>query len=111
MKTVTVNTAPGVDLDYESKLQLFLDDHEILKKTSIQNTPSYNVDATYRSGRISKNSKIRIEIRAHDSKYGTVMEHEVSVESLLKDPIYHGKSSGPLTVKSVDMEVFWQGEN
>lgn len=82
-----------------------------MKKTSQQTTASFNIDATYKSGKISKDSKVRIEVRAHDSKYATVLEHQGTIESLLKDPVYHTKKTTPLTVKSIEVEAFWQGEN
>lgn len=101
--------APG-NIDYESKVQLFIDDAEVLKKSAHQNSATFNIDATYKSGKISKDSKVRIEVRAHDSKYSTVLEHEVTVDALLKDPVYHGLRSTPFTVKSIETEVSWQGE-
>lgn len=111
LKTVTFNTISGADLDFQSKVQLFIDGKEVLKKTSHQNTASFNIDSTYKSGKISKETKIKIAVRAHDSTYATVLEHQGTVESLLKDPVYHTDKTTPLSVKSIELEAFWQGEH
>lgn len=110
MKTLTFNAVPGVGLDFESKVQLFVNGKEVFKKASRQTTASYNIDATYTSGKISKDSIIRIEIRAHDSEYATVLEHQGTIESFVNDPILYGKGTGQLTVKSIAMEASWQNQ-
>lgn len=105
LKTVTFNPTHGA---FEAKVQLFIDGEEVLKKSSKQTTASFNIDETYKSDKISKDSKVRIEVRAHDAEYSTVLEHQTNVKTLLKDPIYHTARTSPLTVKSIEVEAIWQ---
>lgn len=111
LKTLEVNTIPGKDVDYDSKVQVFVNDKEVLKSNTHQNAASYNLNLTYKSEKISKDSKVRIEVQAHGYPYDTVYEHEDTIEAFTKNPTLLGKSKGHLSVKSLAMEVSWQGEH
>lgn len=111
LKTLTFNTKPNVDIDFEAKVKLYINGKEVFVTAAKQNTPSHNVDATYKSDKISKDSKVRVRVAVNSPPYETVMEHQYNIESLLKNPIYNSKSTGHLTLKTLEMEVSWQDEN
>lgn len=108
LKTLTFHTNPDFDNNFESKVRLYIDDAEVFKTSAKQTTASHDFNATYKSNKIPKDSKIKVGVWANGSPFGTVMYHEYSIDELIKNPIYYGKTEGHLLIKSLEMEASWQ---
>lgn len=111
LKSVTFNTKSDHDIDFESKVKLYIDNKEVFVTAARQNMPSHKINATYKSDKIPKDSKIRVRVSAISPPYESVVEHQYTIKSLLENPILNSKNTGHLTLNTLEMEASWQDEN
>lgn len=96
-----------------SYIKLFVGDDELFRSSTMKDKFVYDADITFTTGRILKNSTIKIEIWDESSAFWEkdrlILKTEDNVDSFLKEPLRKGAMFGDKQ-NAIETISFWQDE-
>lgn len=119
LKVFTYGEADGSSCKFYSRfgcnsyIKLFVDDDELFRSSTMKDKFVYDADITFTTGRISKDSTIKIEIWDESSAFWEldrlILKTDGNVESFLKQPLREGVMVGDKR-NAIETVSFWQDE-
>lgn len=96
-------------------VKLYIDDVQVLQTAAQEDLCCYNVDTRFVSKKISKSSKIRIEVWDDDSGFlgspdDLILQTEGDIDSFRDEPVRHGSTFMGQYTTSIEMTLTWQDE-
>lgn len=93
----------------DSYISVFINDENVLKTPKQKNKTSYDADITFTSAKISKQSKVRIEVRDASSD-ALILVADGNIESFLNKHIHEGQRYDQKQFNSIETVSFWRNE-